>query len=119
MPNNTDIQNHWADASSWGSTIKRESQTRKQYYEKKKILNCQTLQIVRGSFSKVTLFEMVSRPGDILFSRVILLFSPSSVELNIVLGRLRHSLNTYVAVPGLALVTAPLFPLYQLFEPEL
>ena len=31
------------------------------------------------------------------------------------MGRLRHPL-TIVTVPGLALVTAPLFPLYQLFE---
>ena len=46
----------------------------------------------------------------------VFFFSPYSVELNIVLGRLRHPLTTYVTVPGLALVTVPLFSLYQSFE---
>ena len=48
--------------------------------------------------------------------RVVFLSSPCSVELNIVLGRLRHPLTTYVTMPGLALVTVPLFSLYQSFE---
>ena len=48
--------------------------------------------------------------------RVVFLSSSCSVELNIVLGRLRHLLTTYVTVPGLALVTVPLFSLYQSFE---
>ena len=48
--------------------------------------------------------------------RVVFLSSPCFVELNIVLGRLRHPLTTYVTVPGLALVTVPLFSLYQSFE---
>ena len=45
---------------------------------------------------------------------VVFRFSQCSVELNVVLGRLRYPLTTYVTVPGLAL--PPLFPLYQLFE---
>ena len=47
---------------------------------------------------------------------VVFLSSLCSIELNIVLGRLRHPLTTYVTVPGLALVTVPLFSLYQSFK---
>ena len=62
------------------------------------------------------LLERVSGPGEVSFSGWIFLSSPCSVELNIVLGRLRHPLTTYVIVPGLAVVTVCFFSLKQSFK---
>ena len=54
-------------------------------------------------------------PNPVRFYFQGVFFSSScSVELNIVLGRLRHPLT--ITVPGLALVTVPHFFLYQSFE---
>ena len=52
------------------------------------------------------LLERVSKLGKVSFSQCFF-SSPCSVELKVVLSRLRHQLITYVTVPGLALVTAP------------
>ena len=48
--------------------------------------------------------------------QAVFLSLPCSVELKVVLGRLRHPVASYVTVFGLALVTIPFFSLYQLFE---